>query len=104
MEILEEQQIGYFFSLRCGIDAGAHLMAALGTAIQRGGEHVVTCGAQAAGDMLPDPATLVGTMDKNESRHARFPRFCRRPVSDPSPPAALWTRGGARQCSVMRSG
>src|SRR5262245_47302982 len=45
-------------------------MGTLGTALERGGEHVVTLGPQALGHEFPDPSALIGTVDEHEVGHA----------------------------------
>src|SRR5580692_3820616 len=75
MQILEEQQIGDLRCLCRRIDAGANLMTSLAAAVQRRGVHIVTCFAQAFRDRLPDPATLVRTMDQNEGGHCHLLRL-----------------------------
>jgi hypothetical protein len=63
VQVLVKQHVGDFGSVRLGGDAGADLMLALGAAIQARGVDRVPGPAQARRHTLPDPTTLIGTVD-----------------------------------------
>jgi hypothetical protein len=62
VEVLEEKQVGDFGGVGFGVDAGAEGVATLGAAIEGGGENGVAGGAEVRGQVLPDPAALVGAV------------------------------------------
>src|SRR5690349_10766534 len=59
-------------------------MGTLGTALKRGGEHVVTPNPQALGHEFPDPSALIGAVDEHEVGHALTLPSCRPLMAHPA--------------------
>ena len=82
LQVLEEQHVGDLGGLGFGVDAGAERVAALGAAVEGGGEHGMAGGAQMRGHVLPDPAALIGAVQQDVGCHGWcFSRLRRRVVA-----------------------